>query len=108
MADHRDAADLDTVEAAQPQSTLNPFRTFWRHKPLVALAVAAACVMGALYYARAAAVYESRAQVLVEKKVPEALRLAPGESRSSYTEDYLSTHQTLIRSPPSSAPPSRR
>ena len=58
-------------------------------------------VLGVIYYARATPIYQSAAKVLVVKKTPDALPMSPGgEMRPTYqSEDYLSTHQTLIRSP---------
>jgi capsular exopolysaccharide synthesis family protein len=71
----------------------------WRHKSLLALGIVLGLVGGALYYARLEPVYQSSAQVLVVKKRPDALPMPGIDARLSYFEDYLGTHQVLIRSP---------
>jgi capsular exopolysaccharide synthesis family protein len=99
MADHLEADLHEEAEAGQQQSTLTPLRAVLRHRWLVMLGVVAGCVLGGLYYARTKPIYQSSAQVLVVKKTPDALPVAGPDARAVFTEDYLSTHQTLIRSP---------
>ncbi len=99
MTDDIQTADSDGYEIAPEQSTLNPLRMFLRRKWLVALGVFTGAVLGALFYSRAAPIYQSYAQVLVVKKTPDALPMASADGHVSAAEDYLSTHQTLIRSP---------
>jgi capsular exopolysaccharide synthesis family protein len=100
MPETHDPLDQQAFEGDQPRSSFNPFRLMWRHRYLILLGVVAGSVIGALYYVRATPIYQSSAQVLVVKKTPDALPLAAGsEGRANQTEDYLSTHQTLIRSP---------
>ncbi len=89
----------ESFEAIQVQARPKLFHVVWRHKRLLLLGVVVGCLMGSLYYARATPIYQSSAQVLVVKKTPEALPLPGSETRPTYTDDYLSTHQTLIRSP---------
>src|SRR5437762_2586002 len=71
----------------------------WRRKWFLVLGIAASLSLGALYYARCATVYRADAQVLVVKKRPDALPFPGAEVGAGYYEDYLATHQTLIRSP---------
>ena len=54
-------------------------------------------VLGVLYYAQATPVYQSTAQVLVVKKRPDAVTGV--DTRHLAIEDYVATHQVLIRSP---------
>jgi capsular polysaccharide biosynthesis protein len=100
MSEVLEAPVPEVVETERPSSGMpNPVRMILRHKSLVALAVTGSCLLGAIYYARAAPIYQSNGQVLVVKKSPDALPVATvGEGRLGGTEDYLSTHQTLIRS----------
>src|SRR5438874_3896041 len=71
----------------------------WRRKWLLALGIGASLALGGLYYAKRATVYRADAQVLVVKKRPDALPFPGSDPSSGYYEDYLATHQTLIRSP---------
>jgi capsular exopolysaccharide synthesis family protein len=72
-------------------------RSGWRHKTLVVLGVVIGLVLGVLYYSRQSPVYQSSAQVLVIKKSP-AFSL-PGSDPGGAFDDFLATHQVLIRSP---------
>jgi capsular exopolysaccharide synthesis family protein len=69
----------------------------WRRKSLLALGLAVGLVLGSLHYARQTPIYQSSAQVLVVKKRPDAL--PSSMTGALYSEDYLSTHVALIRSP---------
>jgi polysaccharide biosynthesis transport protein len=99
MADAFQAVELEALEAQASPSWLNVLHMIWRRRSLVALGVIASCILGALYYFRSTTIYQSSTLVLVVKKTPDALPVTSAESRSSYTDDYMSTHQTLIRSP---------
>src|SRR5947209_5844728 len=70
----------------------------WRRKSLVALGIVVGLVLGALYYAQRPPVYRFDAQILVIKKRPDVLP-ALGSDTTSFYEDYLATHQVLIKSP---------
>jgi succinoglycan biosynthesis transport protein ExoP len=89
----------EPLEPAASHSTLRPLQLAWKHKGLVSLGVVIGGVLGALYYVQAKPVYQSGAQVLVIKKRPEALPMAGNDSRMPIVEDYLATHQVLIKSP---------
>ena len=54
-------------------------------------------VLAGLYFAQARRIYQSKAQILVVKKRLETQ--LTNESRSNVIEDYVSTHQALIKSP---------
>jgi capsular exopolysaccharide synthesis family protein len=103
MADHADHPESPTApedfEVGQSHSRLHPSRLLWRHKWIVALGVTVGLVVGAIYYARATPMYQSTAFVLVVKKTPDVLPMRGYELQSAYENDYLSTHQTVIRSP---------
>lgn len=99
MPDRFEVNETEFFEPSQTQSRINPFRLAWCHRWLLLLGAVSGCIVGALYYSRATPIYQSSAQVLVVKKSPDALPITNGETRSTYTDDYLSTHQTLIRSP---------
>jgi succinoglycan biosynthesis transport protein ExoP len=90
--------DTDTVGAARPEppSNLRLLQIAWRRKWLILLGLVVAGVAGVLYYVQAAPVYESKAQVLVIKKTPETVMGL--ESRLMSFEDYMSTHQMLVKS----------
>ncbi len=99
MVDTPTPLESDAFDAATPHSSLNPIRLVWRHRWLVMLGVVVGCVLGALYYSRLTPIYQSSALVLVVKKAPDTLPLPGGTIGASFTEDYLSTHMSLIRSP---------
>src|SRR5438270_551509 len=69
---------------------------FWRHKALVVLGLAIGLVLGALYYSRQPPVFQSSAQLIVIKKQGNPL---PDRDDGRGLEDYLTTHQILMKSP---------
>src|SRR4051794_24505170 len=69
----------------------------WNRKSLVALGIVVGLVLGLLYYVQATPVYQSKAQVLVVKKRPD--NITGMDTRHLAIEDYVATHQTLIKSP---------
>ncbi|MGL4552596.1 MAG: Wzz/FepE/Etk N-terminal domain-containing protein, partial [Gemmataceae bacterium] len=85
-------------ERPSAPSSRNPLQVVWRHRYLVLLGGVAGLVLGALYYAQKAPVYQSGAQILVVKKRSDVLPTGT-DSRLSFYEDYVSTHLVLIRSP---------
>src|SRR6184192_2020361 len=72
-------------------------RVLWRRQAWVYSCLAITLVLGGLYYTWAPRRYESTAQVLVVKKRPDAVTGV--DTRQLAPEDYVSTHQVLIRSP---------
>jgi capsular exopolysaccharide synthesis family protein len=77
----------------------------WQRKAYVALGAIAGLMLGVLYWSMAPKTYESSAQVWVLKKHPDkpissagAAGAAAGESASSAAEDFLGTHQSVLRS----------
>jgi capsular exopolysaccharide synthesis family protein len=94
--------EIVTVEESPPPESSGPFkvtRVAWRHKGLVVLGVGIGLVLGLLFYVQAPRAYQSSAQVLVVKKKEHDLPIPGSEGRSPVVEDYLSTHQVIIRSP---------
>jgi len=95
--------DAQQVAAEEPESApLNGALNFawlvWQRKWMLAVGGTLGLVLGLLYYARQPPVYQSSAQVLVVKKQPD-LPIQGVDSRQLYYDDYLVTHQMLIRSP---------
>jgi capsular exopolysaccharide synthesis family protein len=88
----------EPLESASAQSTLRPLNVIWKHKGLVSLGVVIGAVLGTLYNAQTKPVYASGAQVLVVKKRSDALPMGGANGQMLY-DDYLATHQVLIRSP---------
>jgi capsular exopolysaccharide synthesis family protein len=99
-----------TTQLAEPVATeapdASPLRSLvalwsivWRHKSFVVLGLIVGLIAGGLAYLRAAAVFQSSAQVLVIKKRPDVIMPNPAEQREAYVvEDYLATHVALIQS----------
>jgi capsular exopolysaccharide synthesis family protein len=83
---------------APGQSYMELWRIARRRKSLILLGAVGGLVLGALYYAMAHPVYESKAQLLVIRKRPADV---PGLSalRTEGNEDYLSTQAGILRSP---------
>lgn len=79
----------------EPASGFDLLKTVLRHKSLFFLGIVVAYVLGALYYVRQTPIYESRAEVLIVNKHPDAA----GGGLQSYFADYMSTHEALVASP---------
>src|SRR5437870_10073009 len=99
MTQHGEQIEVDVLE-----QQVRMHSDFWgvalRRKSLIALGLVAGLVLGALYYAMRTPAYKSDAQVLVIKKRPEAFSLTGSDyARAAYYEDYLSTHQVIMKSP---------
>ena len=94
-----DPIDQEGLDPQQGRARANLLQIAWRRKSLVILGVVTGLIIGTLYYARATPVYQSGGQLMVIKKSGSPLATQGGDPRQSYYEDYLSTHQTLIRSP---------
>jgi capsular exopolysaccharide synthesis family protein len=94
--------DQVEVEGAAPGESHGSFRILrigLKHKGLVTLGVGIGLALGLLFLAKAPPTYQASAQVLVVKKRPNELPVPGSDARSPSAEDYLSTHQVLIRSP---------
>src|SRR5579884_4014954 len=80
----------------------SPWQVLWQRKAYVALGTVIGLVLGVLYWSMAPKVYESTAQIWVLKKQPDAPISADPSSVAmanfNASEDFLSTHRTLIRS----------
>lgn len=68
-----------------------------RHKSLLALGTVVGLALGALAHAQRTPVYQSTAQLIVTKKQGNPLS-NDADPRNYFYEDYLATHQILIRS----------
>src|SRR6516225_10158164 len=95
------------AETAPPTSGPSLWEILWQRKAYVALGTIAVLVLGVLYWSMAPKTYESSAQVWVLKKHPDAPISAagatagaagPGESPTPAGDDFLSTHQSVLRS----------
>lgn len=88
------------VAANEPLDSITYFdllQSVWQRKALLLLGVVIALSLGALYYAQATPSYESSAEVLVVRKRPEVV--TGDQIYARPTDDYLSTHAVLIKSP---------
>jgi succinoglycan biosynthesis transport protein ExoP len=90
------AMENDGLERLSPYSPRGLLQIAWQRNPLVALGIAVGLVLAALYYAQTTPLYQSKAQVLVVKK---RLELSGVDTKNLAMEDYVATHQTLLRSP---------
>ncbi|MCC6421763.1 MAG: polysaccharide biosynthesis tyrosine autokinase [Gemmataceae bacterium] len=69
----------------------------WERRWAVALGLLCGAAAGAAYYLLTPPVYTSSAQLLVVRKAPETV--TGGDGRSGAAEDYVSTHQAILKSP---------
>jgi succinoglycan biosynthesis transport protein ExoP len=71
----------------------------WRRKSLIILGGVVGLIIGALYYSRQPAVYQSSASVLIIKKQQDAMPAQGVDAGSKFMEDYLMTHLIILKSP---------
>jgi polysaccharide biosynthesis transport protein len=81
-----------------PSPGVNVLQVVWRRKSLIVLGGVVGLIIGAMYLARATPVYQSGGQLMVIRKSNSPL-MGSTDPRNNYYEDYLATHQILIRSP---------
>jgi succinoglycan biosynthesis transport protein ExoP len=98
LLDHSAATDFPASSFGQ-----SLWEIIWQRKAYVALGAVVGLALGVLYWSMAPKTYESSAQLLVVKKRPDAPISAPASSPTgavtpSLSEDFLDTHQTVIRS----------
>src|ERR1019366_8659169 len=90
-------SQFDPNDEAQTSGVFALLGIAWRHKWLLVIGLGVGLVVGLLYSARLTPEYQSSLKLLVIKKRPEGL---PGsEARNTLVDDYLATHQVVIRSP---------
>jgi capsular exopolysaccharide synthesis family protein len=89
----------ETFEPGEPQGSVNLLHIALRHKSLLGLGAVIGGVLGAIYFAQKAPVYESSAQLIVIKKQGNPLPGGDADPRSYFYDDFLATHQVLIKSP---------
>ncbi len=79
-----------------------PWEILWYYKSYVALGAVIGIVLGVLYWSMAKRVYETTAQIWVVKKQPDVPISSDPQSAAAHgynaSEDFLSTHRTLIQS----------
>ena len=101
MSQQANWADVESLDPARSESTLDLFGIMWRRKWIVLCVVIISGALGYLYYLQATRIYRSTARILLVKK--DANPVTPGDGRreSAYGgyEDTLSTHMLLICSP---------
>ena len=71
----------------------------WRHKWLLLLGLVLGVVVGSVYSSQLIPEYQSSLKLLVVKKRPDLPLTAGADSRYSYMEDYLATHQSRHSEP---------
>ncbi len=70
-----------------------------RRISLLVLGLVVGGVLGVLYYAQSTPLYESRAQLLIVKKRPDALPMGSQDAIQAQSDDYLSTQVGILKSP---------
>ncbi|HVX09711.1 MAG TPA: polysaccharide biosynthesis tyrosine autokinase [Pirellulales bacterium] len=90
-------ADVDEATSVPSINWLDILAIGWRRKSLLALGMAAATILGAIYFSRQTPLYESAARVLIVRKRPEVV--TGNQTQVSEFEDYVATHRLLIQSP---------
>lgn len=96
---NEDAVDREVLDGEPPRRFPNLLQIAWRHKTLMVLGMVVGLVIGSFYYSQKSPVYSSTAQVLVVKKRPDAVPVPGIDVNPAYYDDYLTTHQAIIRSP---------
>jgi capsular exopolysaccharide synthesis family protein len=92
------------VEHPHMPSGPSLWEVLWHRKSYIALGVVIGLALGVLYYSMAARSYETSAQILVLKKRPDKPISASGSTNTGgaasvvQADDFLDTHQTVIRS----------
>ena len=89
----------DAHEETSPSAIFGVFGAVWRHKWLLLLGLVFGVAIGSIYSSQLLPEYQSSLKLLVVKKRPDLPLAAGADSRYAYMEDYLATHQVVIRSP---------
>jgi polysaccharide biosynthesis transport protein len=98
VAETRLALESDVQESQWRLGGRNLLQIAWQRKSIVLLCVVVALILAGVYFAQAKRVYQSTSQILVVKKTPDTSLTGVDARHGSY-EDYVATHQTLIKSP---------
>jgi polysaccharide biosynthesis transport protein len=89
----------ETAEPAPAPAGPGLFTILWRRKAYLALGAVVGLAVGYLDYLRRDRVYQSTAQLYVQKRRADPLPVAGAtDSRAAFIEDFLATHEALIRS----------
>ena len=97
MAENRSPIESDRVDVHTSFATLGFLDIAWRRKSLVGLGILVSLIGGALFYASATPVYQSKAQVLVVEARPD--NVTGIDTRNLVIEDYVATTKPIIESP---------
>lgn len=86
-------------EAASSPGIMNLLQIAWQRRSLVMLGVVGGLIVGGIAYVQKPPTYQTNAQLIVIKKQGNPLSGTDPDPRQSYYEDYVSTHQVVIKSP---------
>jgi capsular exopolysaccharide synthesis family protein len=98
MLDSSHAPQVELADDGQANASLQMLAIGWRRKWLLLLGLICGLTLGSLYASRLVPEYQSSMKLLVVKKRPDALP-SQGDNHFSQMDDYLATHQVLIKSP---------
>jgi capsular exopolysaccharide synthesis family protein len=100
MTQNSDVSHVEPIEDQQASMAPTFWEIVWRHKFLLAFGLTVGLILGALYRAQIIPEYMSSTRVLVVKKRPDTMPLSgQADPRASFLEEYLGTHQVVLRSP---------
>ncbi|MCI0461138.1 MAG: Wzz/FepE/Etk N-terminal domain-containing protein, partial [Gemmataceae bacterium] len=85
-----------TPEPAPCPPSRGLLRIAWERRLAVAVGALAGALVALAYYLLSTPLYTSSAQILVVRKHPDAVT---GGDRLAASEDYVATHQALLKSP---------
>jgi capsular exopolysaccharide synthesis family protein len=74
-------------------------QVIWRRKLLLVIGLAVGLAGGGLYYAQTTPTYQSSAQVMVIRTASNPIAMSGTDPGAAAYEDFLGTHQDLIKSP---------
>jgi capsular exopolysaccharide synthesis family protein len=93
--------ESDPAASTLPQDPIEVLRITWQRKLLLILSLGLCLGGGYAYWHYAPRIYESTAKVLVVKTLDGSV--APGDTgqraKLTYLQDYMSAHETLMKSP---------
>lgn len=99
MSQNNTLTESEVFDPAETRSGVQFVNIAWQHKWLIVLGGVVGLALGAVYYSQKKPIYMSTAQVLVVKKGPDVLPFPGLDGHMGYSEDYIATQATLIKSP---------
>jgi uncharacterized protein involved in exopolysaccharide biosynthesis len=90
---------LETAETVSSPGIMNLLQIAWQRRSLVMLGVVGGLIIGGIAFMQKPATYQTNAQLIVIKKQGNPLSGTEPDPRQSYYDDYVATHQVLIKSP---------